>query len=42
VRPAGLTENSVLGVALSQQVVDMLSKTRLDYQTLCKPEAVHT
>ena len=41
-RPTGLTENSVLGVALSQQVVDMFSKTRLDYETLSKPEAVHT
>jgi hypothetical protein len=40
-RPTGLTENPVLSVALSRQVVDMPSKTRLDYGILCKPEAVH-
>ena len=41
-RPAGLTENSDLFVALSQQVADMPSKARLDVGILCKPEAVHT
>ncbi|MBT5484833.1 MAG: hypothetical protein HOH14_07880 [Gammaproteobacteria bacterium] len=40
-RPAGHTENSDLGVALSRQVVDMPSKARLDAGILCKPEAVH-
>jgi len=40
-RPAELAEVSVLCVALSRQVTDMPSKTRLNHEILSKPEAVH-